>query len=94
MRSRLLVELEAAGLAKQVHRVGRNLDHQVEAAGQQLGQAGVGVGQRAEDHGLELGSAVTVVGIALDHDLGVALPFGEAVGPRADRLARLDSSGA
>ena len=87
MRPGLLMELEAAGLAKQVHGVGRNLDHQVEAAGQQLGQAGVGVGQRAEDHGLELGCAVPVVGVALDHDLGVALPLGEAVGARAGRLA-------
>ncbi len=86
VRPGLLVDRVAIAL-ELGQRVGRHLDHQVDAAGQHLGGAGVGVGDRAEDHGLERRLAVPVVGVLLDHHGLVRTPFDKFEGPGTRRVA-------
>ena len=53
-----------------------------------LGHPRIAVGDRPEDHGIERRLAVPMIGERLDHDLLVALPFDEPIGPGPGRLAR------
>jgi hypothetical protein len=86
MGARLLVDLEARAL-ELTERDGGHLDHDVDAAGEHLGDPGVGVGDRPEDDRVEGGRAVPVILEALDDDAGVRLPLGEAEGAGADGVA-------
>jgi hypothetical protein len=77
---------KAASPRKRGDAVGRHLDHQVDAARQHLGDAGVGVGDRTEDHRLERRRAVPVVVVALTTTRGLPPTRLELEGAGAEGL--------
>ena len=87
VRPGLLIDLELVVVAELAEIVRRNLDHQVDAARQHLGDAGIGIGDRAVDDGLQRRRAVPVVLVAGDDDAGVGVPVLELEGAGARRIA-------
>ena len=76
MRAGLFMHGESIALKlRQCHR--RHLDHQINATRQHFCRAGVGIGDRAEDHRVQLCCAVPVVGVFLDHHGLVRAPLGK-----------------
>ena len=74
--------------AQLLHLRDRRAGDDVDAPRAELRGAGARIGDRAEDEPLGRRLAAPVVGVGLEHDPLAALPFHEAVGSGAERLAR------
>ena len=84
MRTRLRQE-DRAGIALYlVDVVGRHVENDVYSTGEKLGDPGLLVDQRTEDHLRQRGRSIPVVWIRGQRDPHVMIPLHEFEGPRAD----------
>ncbi|CAI8359838.1 MAG: Uncharacterised protein [Rhodospirillaceae bacterium] len=79
MRTSLLVD--HVGVRAEAAQGNRgNFDHHVDTACEHFSNAGVGIGDGAEDHRIEGRRTAPVVGVGFDHDRFVGAPFAEGKG--------------
>jgi hypothetical protein len=78
--------LGLAALVEHLHGVRGHVLHDVDLAGEQRGQPRAELGDEADGHAVQIGSALPVVGVLLHHELLVAHPLHELERPGADGL--------
>ena len=99
VRARLLVHLEPLVILELGEVVGRHIDDEIHAAGEQFGHPGLLLDQGTKHQPVQFGRAVPVRRVFIQDDADALLPTHELEGPGTHRVARklftplLDRSG-